>query len=135
MTRDDRIGSMLSGLEPVAPPEELKTRTLAAASRALAEPPMPDLWERLWASRPLRLAWATSMLALLGGHLLLSVSQRLATPPPPELAAGAGLPAELATIATLPSIDPAAVSWEADADAVPPARSRVMTDANEEICQ
>jgi len=133
VTRDDHLRVMLSGLEPVAPPRELEARTLAAARRALAEPPTLDLWERMWASRPLRLAWATSVLAILGGHLLLSLAQWLAAAPPTAIAAQSELLAEVATIATLPSIDPATVSWEPDADVVPAAPGRSLTDPTQEI--
>ncbi len=30
-----------------------------------------DIWSRLWRSRPVRLAWATSVAALLFGHIVI----------------------------------------------------------------
>ncbi len=60
-------------------PAALRRRTLEAARQAAAEasdppssrPTRPRLADRLWTSRPLRLAWALLMLGLLGVNLTL----------------------------------------------------------------
>ncbi len=68
---EDPVDTLLSGLEIPAPPDVLRARVLSAAHGALVHAP-PDVWTRLARSRPLRLAWAASVLLLLGGHLLVS---------------------------------------------------------------
>ena len=99
----------LAGLTPSAAPPELKARVLAATRAALLEPPLPvDLFSRVWENRPLRLAWAASVLLLLGGHALVPRSQAAppVTPPPAALARSArGAEAELAAIGRLPRLD------------------------------
>lgn len=63
----------LRRLRPPTAPPALRARVLAAANRAGDRPPLAA-WERavdrLWASWPLRLAWAATVLALLAGHLV-----------------------------------------------------------------
>ena len=136
MTHDDPLRELLSGLEAPTTPQELEARALAAAGRALGEPATQDPWERLATNRRLRLAWATSVLVLVGGHLALSLAQYLHSGPPRSVMVGRpGLSAELATIAALPSINPATVSWEPDANAVPADPGRPLTDPMEEIHQ
>lgn len=104
MNPDDPVRTLLGGLERPAPPPELEGRTLAAAAQALAEPPVPDLWERLWSSHALRLAWATALLALTAGHVALSAYQSVAMRPAAS-ASRPELPPEVARIAALPPID------------------------------
>lgn len=58
-------------LRPPGAPPELRRRTLSAARGAaeigrVAAPPRVPLTDRLWASRPLRVAWAASVAVLLG---------------------------------------------------------------------
>ena len=72
MTTDDR--SPLAGLQPPRAPHALAESVLAAAREALAEEAASTTWDRLWNSRPLRLAWAGSTFALLLAHVALSVS-------------------------------------------------------------
>ena len=55
---------VLSGLHRPTVPVGLKERALAAA-RAAAATPARTLADRLWESRPLRLAWAMAVLVLL----------------------------------------------------------------------
>lgn len=103
----------LAGLVPPGAPPELKARVLAASRAALlAGPGRPDRWSLLWESRPLRLAWAASLLLLLASHAALVRPGRL----PVEAAA---LPvsrsvneadAELAAIGRLRRLDPDARS-------------------------
>jgi len=61
-----------SHLEPPAPPPELRGRVLTAARAALTDGCAPDIWVRLWTSRPARLAWAATVLGLAIGHLAIS---------------------------------------------------------------
>ena len=72
MTTDDR--SPLAGLRPPRAPHALAESVLAAAREALAEEAASTTWDRLWNSRPLRLAWAGSTFVLLLAHVALSVS-------------------------------------------------------------
>jgi hypothetical protein len=103
----------LEGLAPPGAPPELKARVLAASRAALrTEPARPDRWSLLWANRPLRLAWAASILLLLAGHVVL------VRPNHPQIEAAARPPsrsaseadAELAAIGRLPRLDPDARS-------------------------
>ena len=115
----------LAGLAPPAAPPELREKVLAAARTALLEPPRrPDAWARLWESRAARLAWAASVLLLLGGHALVPRPHagRPAAPPPAALAAR-GADAEIAAIGRLPRLDLDARPLRAEAG--PPAPHRV----------
>ena len=113
MRRDDPIRALLSDLEAAAPPPWLGGRVLAAAGRALAAPAERGPWQRLSASRPLRLAWATCVAVLLVGHLALGIHRRAdAASRHLETAARPGAGAELAAIAALPALDLATVTWE-----------------------
>jgi hypothetical protein len=99
----------LTGLAPPGVPPELKARVLAASRAALlAEPSRPDRWSVLWASRPLRLAWAASVLLLLAGHAVLvrpdSPQNQAAAPAVSRSVNEAD--AELAAIGHLPRLDP-----------------------------
>lgn len=70
------IDPRLAGAAPPGPPERLRAAALAAAERAWDL--RPDLWTRLWESRPLRFAWAAAVLALVASHAVLSVADRRA---------------------------------------------------------
>lgn len=63
------IHPRLAGATPPAPPERLRPAVLGAAERSWGSG--RDLWSRAWESRPLRLAWAATLAALLAAHLLL----------------------------------------------------------------
>jgi hypothetical protein len=66
----------LSGLTPVRPGTELREPVLGAARNALATRGAErTAWERMWRSRPLRLGWAVACLALVAGHLVLTLRQ------------------------------------------------------------
>lgn len=115
----------LTGLVPPGAPPELKARVLAASRAALlARPERPDRWNLLWESRPLRLAWAASLLLLLAGHAVLVGPDR----PRAEAAAlplsrsASGADDELAAIGRLPRLDPDARPVGAG-DVEPSARS------------
>ena len=64
---------LFSALTPPAPPSDLRRRVLAAARTAASIAAHgPDVWDRLWTSRPARLAWAVAVVALAIGHLAVS---------------------------------------------------------------
>ena len=93
------------GLSPPDPPTELRRRTLIAARQAMERGEIPDVWNRVWNSRPAHLLWAASVAGLIFAHLVIPnpVSGRdpdVALP----LAAAAGTDAELAEIAALPRL-------------------------------
>lgn len=103
----------LAGFAPPGAPPELKARVLAASRAALLDGPVSrDRWALLWENRPLRLAWAASLLLLLAGHAVLLAPGR----PQGEAAAlplsrsVSGADAELAAIGRLPRLDPEARS-------------------------
>ena len=66
--RSTDVERLLNGLQPPQPPPELRARVLAAAREAETA---PNVWSRLWNHSGLRLAWATSVLVLLAGHVLV----------------------------------------------------------------
>ncbi len=71
------------GVQPAAPPPELRERVLRAADAPEPGPQAP--W---WARPALRWAWAAAMALVLAGHLYLSLSRpagpsRAVTTPPP----------------------------------------------------
>jgi hypothetical protein len=123
MSHDDPVRTVLAGLRPPAPPPEVEARVLAAAGRALRQRRAPDAWGRAWRSRPLRVAWVTALLALLAGHVLLSLRPGTAvTPRGAWTADRERLPAEVATVAELPAIALSAAAFEpGDSGAVTPA--------------
>ena len=63
----------LTGLRVPAAPEALADRVLCAANQARQPFAVPSIWDRLWNSRPLRLAWAVALLVLLAIHTGLSL--------------------------------------------------------------
>ncbi len=67
--RDPTINRLFEGLEMPKPPPHLRARVLAAARDAATE--TPDVWSRIWLHRGLRLAWVTSVVLLLAGHILV----------------------------------------------------------------
>jgi len=72
----------LDGLRPVIAPAELRAPTLAAAREVLARGRQRlDRWTRLVESRVARLAWATAVIALVLGHLVLSAPDGSISPP------------------------------------------------------
>jgi len=78
-------------LRPPKAPPALRQRVLQAAHRAARAEPEPSLTERLWRSRPLRLAWAAAVVLLLSAHLSLQFSHGEA----PREAVGNGFASEI----------------------------------------
>lgn len=72
---DQRIDSLFRDLAPPEPPPELRSEALKPALEALQQPPPPDIWSRIWSSRPLRLAWSASFSVLVLCHLGLTLSR------------------------------------------------------------
>ena len=72
--RDPIVDRLLQGLAPPQPPHELRSKALAAARERMAGEAVPDLWSRIWNHRGLRLAWAASVVVLLAGHVLATLS-------------------------------------------------------------
>ena len=67
------LDPMSKGLAPPAPAPELRVSTLRAARAAMTANGRTDIWLRLWRSRPIRLVWASSVAALLFGHIVIGV--------------------------------------------------------------
>lgn len=96
---ENSIDPRLAGVAPPEAPERLRAAALAAAERVWDA--RPDLWARLAASRPLRLAWAAAVLALITSHAAMSLADRRAAARARESsarsAASAGASASLAS--------------------------------------
>ncbi len=71
------IDPISEGLAPPIPPVELRARALQVARTAMTENRRDDFWSRLWSSRPIRLAWASSVAVLIFGHVVIGIG----TPP------------------------------------------------------
>jgi len=110
------------GFAPAAPPRALRERALAAARQswdaAAGVTPSEDRWKRAWESRPLRLAWAIAVVALVAGHLLLSRAPRTETAatvraaaPPPVAEVERPARVSLADALSLPPIDLSTRPW------------------------
>jgi hypothetical protein len=106
---DDRemLDRLLGGLVPPEPPRELQRRLLRKATDALGREAPRDIWTRLWESRPLRLAWAGAVAALLVANVVVPSGRRAAplqVAAPPQQSVPP-LADELESIARLPRID------------------------------
>jgi len=108
-----RSDHLPGGLTPPQAPPELRQRVLSAARRTMSQAPPRDLWMRIWENRPIRLAWAASIGALIFGHLVIgeAVSAGPAQPAIP-LAVAAGTDAELAEIVDLQRVTVELPGWE-----------------------
>jgi len=113
----DAPARLLSGLVPPCPPAGLRARCLEAARRAAVAQPGasapqaaqgPDLWSRLWESRPLRLAWAATVTGLIVANGVLSLPRWTApvSTESPFLVAAASREPELAAVIDLPAMPP-----------------------------
>ena len=60
----DPVDRFLAELGPSEPPASLRHKSLARAEQAWVQPTAPDRWRQVWESRPLRLAWTGTVLAL-----------------------------------------------------------------------
>jgi hypothetical protein len=73
-SRKDR--DLLEGLQVPRAPADLEQRVLGAAADAIERDEPPTIWDRLWESRALRLAWASATLGLLLAHAGLALVSR-----------------------------------------------------------
>ena len=80
----DNVNRLIRTLGDPEPPQGLRGRTLARAQAAWARP-AADRWLALWESRPLRLAWAATVLLLVACNFAL----RTGSPAPPRAVAPA----------------------------------------------
>jgi len=100
---------LLRRIDPRGAPPDLRVRALAAARAGRQNAESVDLWTRVWTNRPLRLAWAASLAALLIAHVALSL-RSVPGPEPRPVFGGAYLIAstvpddELRAFVELPSI-------------------------------
>ena len=104
----DLLRDLLGSLELPEAPSGLKERAVSSAAGAMTRRAAgDDVWTRLWHSRPLRLAWAASVAALLAGHLVVSLhlSGGHTTAGTPSGGAAADRDSDLRAIAALPPID------------------------------
>jgi len=69
--RDPAVDRLMRGLEPPAPPPDLRSRALAAARNSVADATTSDVWSTIWNNRGIRLAWAGVAALLLAGHVFL----------------------------------------------------------------
>lgn len=111
----DPVTRLLSNLKPPEPPASLRASTLSRATRAWVRPATPDRWRQVLESRPLRLAWATTVVALVAAHLALSTrpEHKLAPTAGPEVAASAAQDRELREVVELPRLREAYVALDA----------------------
>jgi hypothetical protein len=93
------------GLQVPQPPEDLREQVLIRARQALASAPRRDLWSRIWESRPARVAWGTSIAALVVGHLVVPLGDSVTATEPSERARAESAEHEgLADIVNLPRL-------------------------------
>lgn len=69
MSGERRLEETLRGINPGRPSAALRSRVLAEARSSLG--PAPALMDRLWFSRPLRLAWLGALVLLVAAELVL----------------------------------------------------------------
>ena len=72
--RQSIVDMLMEGFEPPQPPPELRAKTLAAARKRLEMRAVPDTWSKIWNHRGLRLAWVASVMVLLAGHVVATLS-------------------------------------------------------------
>ena len=71
--KQDKQSDLFEGLRVPHAPAELERRVLSAAAASDRTDPSPTIWDRLWESRPLRVAWGLATLALLLANAGLSL--------------------------------------------------------------
>jgi hypothetical protein len=111
MTHDDR--NPLSGMRSPVPPEELRETVLSAAREALAAEAKRTIWDRIWESRALRLAWTGTTAALVLGHVLVTIEpEGSGAVPAPDLARAGRETDDLREIVRLPRVTRVAVDFD-----------------------
>lgn len=121
----DPVMKLLSSLETPEPPASLRSSALSRAAQAWAQPANPDRWRQIWESRPLRLAWATVVVALVAAHFTLPSrpGHHLTPAPLPEAAASVALDQELQEVVRLPRLRETYVAMEATKSVAAPSRA------------
>lgn len=74
------VERLLATLQPPEPPRGLQEKALRGAREALAREAGRDIWTRIWESRPLRLAWAVSVVVLVICHAGITGVRSARTP-------------------------------------------------------
>jgi len=117
----DRNQPLDRWFRPPEPPAELRQPVLAAAREAMSQTEGPEIWMRIWGSRPVHLAWAVSVAVLIYGHLLIGGAMPAGSDGPVfPLAAVAGNDDELAEIVGLQRVTVDLPGWELGSrDAIP----------------
>ncbi len=123
-----------TGLAPPGPPAEMREKVLAVAREALAREAVPDVWTRIWESRPLRLAWAAAAALLVMANVGISMRRPPGGVVVSRTEASTGAEAEreaareLAALVALPPIDETVQPLAGRASAVAsPAESKPAT--------
>ncbi len=128
MTRRHDIDPM-AGHQVPGPPASLEGRVLAATAAALRDPAVTTVWDRLWTSRPLRLAWSLAFVGLLAAHAAISVP-RSEPGEATRRAAGRAPSDELRDEVALPTVD---ISPRAEALVMEPELSNSNDKEKEEV--
>ena len=107
MKKDNKKSDFLfEGLEPPAPPSELREKILRRSMEVLDLEERSDVWSLIWASPVARAAWVACFSFLVVGHALLS----LRPPAPDRIVKEGSRPGpdktdwEISQIASLPRI-------------------------------
>ena len=103
--------TILGTLEPPGPPDGLRDRVLRRAGAALDRPTAQDRWARIYASRPLRAAWAAMVLVLVVANVFLPRANRRSRESFVEGATGRT--PELREVVDVPRLREAYVSFDA----------------------
>jgi hypothetical protein len=102
---------------------------LSAAREALAAEAKPTVWDRIWESRVLRVAWAGATAALVLGHMALTIQPGRPMPAPEPDSARARLDAEdLLEIVGLPRVERVAMDFDVAPEEVPSPAEETGTD-------
>jgi hypothetical protein len=103
----------LRGLRSVPPPGGLREPVLSAAREAQAAEAKPTIWDRVWESRALRLAWVGVTVGLVLGHVLVSIEPgKAGMAPEPDLARADRGADDLLEIVRLPRATRIAMDFE-----------------------
>ena len=104
--KPDKHSDLLEGLRVPRAPAELERRVLDAASAASDRSTMrPTIWDRLWESRPLRVAWGLATLGLLLAHAGLSLAPDASRPGNNARAADRRQAREIRELLALPRVE------------------------------
>ncbi|HPR64065.1 MAG TPA: hypothetical protein PK014_07555 [Thermoanaerobaculia bacterium] len=105
MNTDRDRENLFPGLKLPEPPPDLKQRVMKSVIQTWENTAAETVWDRIFFSRPLRVAWVSTFLLLVAGHLFMTYgpSQRTARTEPSQRASF--INQDLLEIASLPAID------------------------------